>query len=363
MRSGPAVAPSYPSPAAAVTPAAAGTLRAFAGLLVGGAAVTVVLAAALIVSGGHSLTLGSGCAALLALGFACASTATIVAMAGGLRAPTLALVFAIATFWTAGGLPLWFAIPATLLTGLVLTADARVRGGARIGGRVPVAALAGAGAMLLVAAAATAQPRPAPRTATPAAAAALTKHVAPAKTPAAPAHTPAPTATPAHTPAPTATPAAPTATPAAPAATPAPATPSDATPAATAPATPSDAARPDPADFVRAYYAALDKHQFAAVWKLLSPAVQSRFGTFADWRAGYATTLANAPEKLAVTLAADGSATVRHALVARDRTKCGGTREQRFTVTWKLAPAGSGWTVASLAATVAGPAAKSSPCP
>jgi hypothetical protein len=183
--------------------------------------------------------------------------------------------------------------------------------------------------------------------------------VAPAKTPAAPAKTPAPTATPA---APTATPAAPAATPAA---TPAPATPAPATPsdAATAPATPSDAARPDPADFVRAYYAALDKHQFAAVWKLLSPAVQSRFGTFADWRAGYATTLANAPEKLAVTPVADGSATVRHVLVARDRTKCGGTREQRFTVTWKLAPAGSGWTVASLAATVAGPAAKSSPCP
>jgi len=357
MRSGPAVAPSYPSPAAVVTPAAAGTLRALAGLLVGGAAVTVVLAAALLVSGGHSLTLGPACAALLALGFACASTATILAMAGGLRAPTLALVFAIATSWTAGALPLWFAFPATLLTGLVLAADGRVRGGARIGGRIPVAALAGAGAMLLVAAAATAEPRPAPPTATPGAAAApLTpanthpKHVAPAKTPAPATHTPAPSATPA------ATPAAPTATPAAPAVA----------PAATPPATPGDAApatRPDPADFVRAYYAALDKHRFAAVWKLLSPAVQSRFGSFADWRAGYSTTLANAPEKLAVTPAADGSATVRHVLMARDRTKCGGTREQRFTVTWKLAPAGSGWTVASLAATVAGPASKASPCP
>jgi hypothetical protein len=266
-------------------------------------------------------------------------------LAGGLRAPTLALVFAIATSWTAGALPLWFAVPATLLTGLVLTADGRVRGGARIGGRLPVAALAAAGAMLLVAAAAIAEPRPAPRTATPAAL--LTppkthaKHVAPAKTPAAPAHTPAPTATP----------AAPVATPA--------------TPAATAPPTPSDAApatRPDPAEFVTAYYAALDKHRFAAVWKLLSPAVQARFGSFADWRAGYATTLANAPQDLAVTPAADGSATVRHVLVARDRTKCGGTRVQRFTVTWRLAPAGSGWTVTSLAATIAGQAAKTSPC-
>ena len=291
-------------------------------------------------------------------------------MAGGLRAPTLALVFAIATSWTAGALPLWFAVPATLLTGLVLTADGRVRGGARIGGRVPVAALAAAGAMLLVAAAATAEPRPAPRTATPRAAAPLlvpakphAKHVAPAKTPAAPAaHTPVPTATPAaapaHTPAATATPAAPAVTPAATAL----ATPSDAAPALPTPSDAPPATRPDPAEFVSAYYAALDRHRFAAVWKLLSPAVQSRFGSFADWRAGYATTLANAPEDLAVTPAADGSATVRHVLVARDRTKCGGTREQRFTVTWKLAPAGSGWTVTSLAATIAGPAAKTSPC-
>jgi len=52
MRSGPAVVPSYPLPAAVVTPAAVGTLRALAGVLVGGAAVMVVLAAALIVSGG-----------------------------------------------------------------------------------------------------------------------------------------------------------------------------------------------------------------------------------------------------------------------------------------------------------------------
>src|SRR4051812_15870650 len=163
-RSRPAVAPSYPLPAAVVTPAAAGALRAVAGLLIGGVAVVVVLGAALLVSGGHSLTLHPACAALLSLGFACASTATIVALAGGLRAPTLALVFAIATFWTASALPLWFAIPATLITGLVLTADTRARGGARIGGRVPVAALAAAGAMLLFVAAATAEPRPAPRT-------------------------------------------------------------------------------------------------------------------------------------------------------------------------------------------------------
>ena len=46
----PAVAPSYPSPAAVVTPAAAGALRALAGLLAGGIAVFVALGAALLVS-------------------------------------------------------------------------------------------------------------------------------------------------------------------------------------------------------------------------------------------------------------------------------------------------------------------------
>src|SRR4051794_36350478 len=107
MRSGPTVAPSYPSPAAVVTPAAAGILAAPAGLLAGGAAVAFVLAAALLVSGEHSLTLHPGSAALLSLGFACASTALLVRLSGGLRAPTLALVFAIASFWTASALPLW----------------------------------------------------------------------------------------------------------------------------------------------------------------------------------------------------------------------------------------------------------------
>ena len=342
-----------------MTPAAVGALRAFAGLLVGGAAVIVVLAAALLVSGGHSLTLHPAGAALLSLGFACASTATIVALAGGLRAPTLALVFAIATSWTAAALPLWSAIPATLITGLVVAADARVRGGARIGGRVPVAALAAAGAMLLLVAAAIAEPRPAPRTATHGGATAVLlapakqaapAHAAPAATPAAPAPTPAATpAAPAPTPA--ATPVAPAATPAAPAATPS--VPGDAAPVA----------RPAPAEFVRAYYAALDKRRFADAWKLLSPAVKARFGTFADWRAGYATTLASAPEGVRVSPVADGSAIVRNVLVARDRTKCGGTLEQRFAVTWKLVPAGSGWTVASLVAKTAGTGAIASPCP
>jgi outer membrane biosynthesis protein TonB len=375
-------------PAAVVTPAAAGAFRALAGLLAGGVGVMLALAVALLVSGGNSLTLHAGTAALLSLGFACVSTATIVALADGLRAPTLALVFAIATFWTAAAFPLWVAIPATLITGLVLAADTRAGGSAQIGGRVPVAALAVTGALLLIVTAATAEPRHASRPVTPPAGT-QPHHAAPVQ-PATPAPvqttTPAPvqTTTPAPvqpaTPAPvqTATPAAPAdaATPSKPDATPT-ATPAgndgeapapDVTP--TAPshdakpdATPAaPAARPAPADFVRTYYAALDDRRFADAWKLLSPAVRTHFGTFAHWRAGYATTLASSPEDVKVVPAADGSATVRHVLVARDRTKCGGTVERRFAVTWKLAPAASGWTVANLSATASGPVTKSALC-
>ena len=293
-----------------MTPAAAGTLHAFAGLLAGGVAVALVLAFALIASGDHSISIGSAGAALLSLGFACVSTATIVALSGGLRPPTLALVFAIATAWTATALPLWFGVPATALTAVVLAFDAR-RGGPALGGRVPVAALAAAGAAMLLTAAATAKTRPEPTPVTPpqpSAAAPLRQprpaHRERAKRPA-PRHAAAPHAT--AIPGDAATPEAP------------------AVPGATAPAS-----RPAPDEFVRTYYAALDGHRFADAWKVLSPAVKARFGGLAHWRAGYATTLASVPGDVRVSSAADGTASVRLTLLARDRTSCGKPLERRF---------------------------------
>jgi ketosteroid isomerase-like protein len=83
---------------------------------------------------------------------------------------------------------------------------------------------------------------------------------------------------------------------------------------------------------VRSYYAAIDAGDFAAAWARLSPGVQAGFGGFDTWRGGYATTLNQRVEGVEV----DGSQ-IRHVLVARDRTPCGTTVEQRFAVTWTVA--------------------------
>jgi hypothetical protein len=102
--------------------------------------------------------------------------------------------------------------------------------------------------------------------------------------------------------------------------------------------------------FVRAYYAALDARRYAEAWKHLSPALKARFGGYAKWRAGYASTLSSRPEDFRTRVGADGSATVEHVLVARDRRACGVPAEQRFAVTWRLTRAGAGWSVGDLRA-------------
>lgn len=88
-----------------------------------------------------------------------------------------------------------------------------------------------------------------------------------------------------------------------------------------------------PADLVRSYYAALDAGDFERAWARLTPKVQAAFGGFETWRRGYATTRGHRVEH--VTVAPGG--VVRLVLVATDRAPCGGTTEQRFAVTWRLA--------------------------
>jgi hypothetical protein len=133
------------------------------------------------------------------------------------------------------------------------------------------------------------------------------------------------------------------------------------------PALPDGAALPDepaptvtPAAAVTSYYAALDDRSFATAWKRLSPAVRRAFGGFTSWKAGFATTLASRPQDIVATALPGGAFAVRHVLVARDRSACGGDPvERRFSVRWRLVPAASGgWTAASLhAAALGAPAA------
>ena len=99
---------------------------------------------------------------------------------------------------------------------------------------------------------------------------------------------------------------------------------------------------------VRAYYAALDTRRFRAAWGTLSPVVRARFGGFAGWRAGYATTRSSRPLRLRVART-DRSATVEHVLAATDRTPCGLVR-RRFTVRWTLLAEHGRWTARALRA-------------
>jgi hypothetical protein len=104
----------------------------------------------------------------------------------------------------------------------------------------------------------------------------------------------------------------------------------------------------DPGRVVTAYYAALDARRFGAAWRTLGPAVRARFGSFAGWRAGYATTRSSRPERLRVTRTGS-SATVEHVLAATDRTPCGPVR-RRFAVRWTLLAEHGRWTARALTA-------------
>ena len=109
-----------------------------------------------------------------------------------------------------------------------------------------------------------------------------------------------------------------------------------------------------PADAVRAYYRALDDRRFARAWRRLSPPVRAEFGGFAQWRAGFAATLASRP--IDVRIDGDGGArTVTHVLEARDRVACG-VLVRRFAVRWRLTRTPAGWRATALTATPAAPA-------
>jgi hypothetical protein len=137
--------------------------------------------------------------------------------------------------------------------------------------------------------------------------------------------------------------AVPTSTPTPAAITPAP------TPTRPAPVPATPPVAESPTAVVRAYYRALDQHDFAAAWARLSPAVRSTFGGYTAWRAGYASTLSSRPSEITVVAAGPDTVTLRHRLDAVDGGPAG-RRSASFVVAWRLTRTDAGWVATSLTA-------------
>jgi hypothetical protein len=253
-----------------------------------------LLVAMVVVSGHDAVALRDGTAALWcgAAACACATVAALLAVTRGvgLRPPALIAAWALAFAWPLTGVPVAAGIGATLATGFVVRWGA---GPARFRrADLPAAAGLAIAALALLAAASGGAPVLAP----PADAA-----QARAQSAAPPAPTPRIDA-----------PQAPT--------------PRTHPPRTGVPA----AAAASPADAVRAYYRALDRRDFTAAWRRLSPGVQAGFGGFDTWRSGFSSTLSSRPTAIRV----QGNV-VDLVLVARDRAACG-VLVQRFAVRWQL---------------------------
>jgi hypothetical protein len=107
-----------------------------------------------------------------------------------------------------------------------------------------------------------------------------------------------------------------------------------------------------PSSVVLDYYRALDRRDFLAAWRVLSPGVRAGFGGLERWRAGFAATRSSRPSELHVAATGDG-AVVEHDLTARDTAACG-VLVQRFSVRWRLRRTPDRWRAAELTAAALG---------
>jgi len=84
-----------------------------------------------------------------------------------------------------------------------------------------------------------------------------------------------------------------------------------------------------------------------ALWDAALAVVRTAFGGFSHWRAGYAGTISSRPQGIVVKTG-DGTASVRHVLIAHHRDCTG---EQRFNVTWSLERTSGRWRATRLRGT------------
>ena len=348
--------PTLPEPVATARTVATGLFFATVALVLAGTVLGTMAAIRLLASGHVRLQFGDVATALMAVSFAVAYTALLLALTrnwAALRPSTLILAVVGSLAWPLSGFPLLAALLVTIAVGLSLGRDHRRPGGHRLHGIWALAATGMLALALVVAGLATAEPSTPPQTL-----------IVPTTDPSAPSQAGDDTATDGKS----ATgdeDGAEDAT-GANASTDTDVTADTDFTAATGGETGTNGAdvmlptgegglgldaEAGPGEFVAAYYRALDERRFDAAWASLSPAVRTSFGGLEHWRNGYGRTLSSTPREIAVTTPSSGTATVKHMLVARDK----GCAEQRFAVTWKLQRVSGDWRVDVLRASALSP--------
>ena len=347
----PAPVPTHPKPVAAARTAAAGALFTALALMTAGVGVAVIVTLRLILAADERLSIDGPSLVLIVIGFGAAYAAALTLITRVARPSTLIFAMAASIAWPLSGHALLGGLVAFVVVALLVFRDLRVPGSARAGVTVGIALIATATAVTIAGAAtaptskhATSRAEAPRQVDEDLSVAGMFGDPPPAARDEAPAvATKAPKATPE---------ASPEATPEA---TPSKVAPAEAavqapadTPKPTVTAQPSPMSQADSAKrFVRSYYADLNAQRFDEAWAQLSPAVRANLGPYARWKAGYGTTISSTPRDFSVN-----GTTVTHTLVARDQ---GCDRARQFRVTWHLQRGGDDWTVAGLAATVAGP--------
>jgi hypothetical protein len=91
------------------------------------------------------------------------------------------------------------------------------------------------------------------------------------------------------------------------------------------------------ADFVREYYALLNRRDFDSAWARLSPGLQAQLGPQATWEAGYAFTEGTDPEAVSVVAETPDWARLAVTLASDDLDACGDYVAQRFQGEWEVA--------------------------
>jgi hypothetical protein len=90
------------------------------------------------------------------------------------------------------------------------------------------------------------------------------------------------------------------------------------------------------ADFVRDYYALLNRRDFDSAWARLSPGLQGQLGPRETWEAGYAFTEGTDPDPVTVVAETPDWASLAVTLASDDLDACGDYVPQRFQGKWEV---------------------------